>query len=333
MDNLTHSLVGVLLARAGLNRPSPGLTPMIVFAANAPDLDIVAGAWGQLAYLEHHRGWTHSMLAAPLFGLALLALWRLLGRKSKPGPRQMAGAFVSLTLAALSNPLLDLPNVYGTRFLLPFRRDWLHFDFVHVIDVWLWVGLLLAVLAPLLSRLVNSEIGAPSRPGRTGAWLALALLAGYFGLRFELRQRAVETVAGRLYGGSPPKRVAVIPSMAAPWEWTGLVETSTAWRMVKLDLRREFDPEGARVFYKPEDGERLSAVRQTGTGRVFLDFSQWPMWRVVPVSSPEGGARVTVHDLRFGDPEEARFMASFLLDARNRVVEEEFFISGSGRLP
>ena len=39
MDNLTHSLVGLMLARAGLEKTTPRGTAMMVLAANAPDAD------------------------------------------------------------------------------------------------------------------------------------------------------------------------------------------------------------------------------------------------------------------------------------------------------
>ena len=40
MDNLTHSLVGLTAAKAGLEKLSPGATLLCLIAANAPDGDI-----------------------------------------------------------------------------------------------------------------------------------------------------------------------------------------------------------------------------------------------------------------------------------------------------
>lgn len=325
MDNLTHSLVGIVMARAGLNRLAPAALPLAVVAANAPDLDIVAAAWGQIAYLEAHRGWSHSIVAAPFIALALLPIWYLLARRRNAiGPRQWGGAYLVALAGTLSNPLLDLPNVYGTRFLLPFRPDWLHFDFVYIIDLWIWALLLVAVLAPLLSRLVSSEIGARSKPGRAGAIFTLVLLAAFLGVRYQLHATSIDLLTARIYGGETPKRVYSLPAAAAPWKWRGVVETASAWRVVELDLLREFDADSARVFYKPANLGRFAALRATRTGRVFLDFCQVPLWRVVPVSNPEGGLRVTIHDLRFGLPEDGMFSATFVFDANNRVVEESF---------
>jgi inner membrane protein len=65
VDNLAHSLTGVVLARAGFNRVAPRATLTLLLAVNAPDIDIVTWAWGSLGYLRHHRGFTHSLAGAP----------------------------------------------------------------------------------------------------------------------------------------------------------------------------------------------------------------------------------------------------------------------------
>src|SRR5579871_3251182 len=74
MDNITHTLTGLMMARAGLARKGErGATLVILLAANAPDIDVVvAGLPGGLRYLEYHRGYTHALLMAPV--MALLAL-------------------------------------------------------------------------------------------------------------------------------------------------------------------------------------------------------------------------------------------------------------------
>ena len=42
MDNLTHSLFGLTLARTPLRKAGRGVTTTLVLASNAPDIDIVA---------------------------------------------------------------------------------------------------------------------------------------------------------------------------------------------------------------------------------------------------------------------------------------------------
>src|SRR5947209_4605610 len=76
MDTLTHALSGALLARATASKgATAGSLPRRLaagfFACAAPDLDFVVSYFGPVAYLENHRGVTHSLLLLPLWALAL----------------------------------------------------------------------------------------------------------------------------------------------------------------------------------------------------------------------------------------------------------------------
>src|SRR5215203_5610833 len=91
VDNLTHSLVGLAAAKAGLERQSPYAAFVCVVAANLPDIDIVALARGPAFYLKHRRGITHSIVgvlalavALPLLFYAAERLWaRARGQESR----------------------------------------------------------------------------------------------------------------------------------------------------------------------------------------------------------------------------------------------------------
>ena len=84
MDNVTHSLTGFALARAGLDRWCPRATLLLLLSANAPDCDILALTRGQLAYLEAHRGYTHSLLLMPIMALLCVLVTAALYREKLP---------------------------------------------------------------------------------------------------------------------------------------------------------------------------------------------------------------------------------------------------------
>jgi len=146
MDNLTHSLVGLAAAKAGLERASPYATIVCVLAANVPDADVLTLADGSLTYLKHHRGITHSIAGTLALGLALPLLFvaaeRLAARLRGVQPRARLRRLVpaSLLLAA-SHPLLDWTNSYGLRPFLPWSGRWYYGDLVFVIDPWMWLAL------------------------------------------------------------------------------------------------------------------------------------------------------------------------------------------------
>src|SRR5438093_13577146 len=70
MDNVTHTLFALTLARTRLGRGGRGSTAALVLASNAPDIDVVAALGGSATYLSWHRGPTHGVLG--VVGLGIL---------------------------------------------------------------------------------------------------------------------------------------------------------------------------------------------------------------------------------------------------------------------
>lgn len=146
MDNLTHTLVGLAAAKAGLERLSPGATAVCMLAANAPDADIVAAFGGSWFYLKHHRGITHSIVGTLAIALLIPLLFyagdRLLARlRARPPRVRLRGLLLASLLLSASHPLMDWTNNYGVRPLLPWSSRWFYGDLVYIIDPWLWLSL------------------------------------------------------------------------------------------------------------------------------------------------------------------------------------------------
>jgi inner membrane protein len=323
MDPLTHTATGLLLGRAGMNRWTPRAAVILVLAANAPDIDVVTAAGGSLNYLHYHRHLTHSLIAAPVLAILTVAMVRAAGGKRV----RWAGAFAASLAAVFSHLLLDWTNVYGIRLFLPFSASWLRLDLTPVIDVWIWTALFVAFAGPFLARLVTSEItsGKPGQ-GRSGAgfaWLALLFVLAYNGGRAVLHDRALAILNARLYSGTAPVRLAAFPSQN-PFLWRGLVETTSFYALENVDLSRQFDPTAGQVFFNPQPDPAIEAARQNATFRIFLQFSQFPLWRVTPAAAPETGRNVEALDMRFGTPAEPGFHVSALVDQRGLVSGAEF---------
>lgn len=145
MDNLTHSLVGLTVAKAGLERLSPGATTLCVLAANAPDSDIIVLAFGdRWDFLQHHRGITHAVVG--VIGLAILlplifyGIDRLWSRFRNHEPKtKLRGLLIASFIASATHPLLDWTNNYGIRFFLPWSQKWSYGDLVFIVDPYLWL--------------------------------------------------------------------------------------------------------------------------------------------------------------------------------------------------
>ncbi|SVD84876.1 uncharacterized protein METZ01_LOCUS437730, partial [marine metagenome] len=74
MDPLAHTLVGATLAETRLKTWSAQATPMLLLAANAPDIDAVTMLIGRDLSLGFRRGWTHGILALIVLPILLTAL-------------------------------------------------------------------------------------------------------------------------------------------------------------------------------------------------------------------------------------------------------------------
>jgi len=145
MDNLTHSLVGLTAARAGLERLSPGAGALCILAANVPDVDVAILLFGdRWTYLHHHRGITHSIVGVAFLALLLPLLFygvdRLWARfRQQPAKTKFWGLILASVLVTATHPLLDWTNNYGIRLFLPWSSKWSYGDLVYIIDPYQWL--------------------------------------------------------------------------------------------------------------------------------------------------------------------------------------------------
>ncbi len=158
MDNLTHSLAGLVVADAAIqlrarlhaNKAAlPGFREAAlataVLASNLPDLDFLyAGiTTGKLGYLLHHRGHTHTLLA--VLPLSLVCVLVVTGVVRLRGLRLPASDHTSLLgLAAVSgclHMLMDYGNNYGVHPFWPLDNDWYYGDAMFIIEPWLLIAL------------------------------------------------------------------------------------------------------------------------------------------------------------------------------------------------
>src|SRR5262249_14512766 len=153
MDTLTHALSGALLARATAPRdePRPPLRRRIAagfLACASPDLDIVSAMVGPVAYLENHRGVTHSLILLPLW--ALLYSWIL--AKILREPRGWRGLYGITAMGLALHVAGDVITTYGTMILAPFSNWRAEIGTTFIIDPW-FTGIILAgLLASLALR-------------------------------------------------------------------------------------------------------------------------------------------------------------------------------------
>ena len=103
MDVVTHGLASFALTRAAF--PRAARTTMIgaLIAGTVADLDVISARFGPSAFLDWHRTYTHSFLAAALIALLVSSAAFLTSRA-----RQNKDAPIVILLAAFGASLFHL---------------------------------------------------------------------------------------------------------------------------------------------------------------------------------------------------------------------------------
>jgi inner membrane protein len=338
MEPVTHFLTGACISRAGLNRKSAYATLAAVLAAEAADIDVVWSIRGPVETLKHHRGITHTFIAAPVVAAVIVALVALLhtwleGRRKRrlaamnlepgapiplrlqPRPVHWGWLYLAALIAALSHLFLDWTNNYGLRPFFPFNPRWYAGSFVFIAEPLIWAVLLIALVLPWLLGLVAGEIGARRNPYRGQGWAIFALTAMVFlwGFRWAEHRQALALVDNAQIASAPVSRMAAEPYPVDPFRWHVILETPGFYQTAEVNTSTGeilSDPR-QDVLYKPADDAAMEAAKQTELGKVYLDWGTWAMVNnlgqapapgMSPPELPPNRTWTTVEftDLRFG---------------------------------
>lgn len=284
MEPVTHFLTGACLGRSGFNRKTAYATLAMTLAAEAPDIDILWGFRGPVAELQHHRGITHSLIGAPFMALFVTALVWLIDRARRdrpPIPVRWWLVWLFALIADLSHLLLDYTNNYGLRPFLPFNAHWYPWSIVFIFDPWIFLALSLALLLPWILGLADREIGARKQlfRGRGFAVAALAFTVVWWGVRNAEHLHALALVQTGSYTREPLLRVAAEPHMADPFAWRVIMETQDYYQTAEVNTLHDqvtTDPY-ANVIHKAPVTRAVAAAKQSYLGKVYLDWSKWPI--------------------------------------------------------
>jgi inner membrane protein len=273
-------------------------------ASNLPDADLVTALGGATQYLEHHRGFSHSVAGAPLLALGLALVLRLTLRGSR-----LPGLLLCSLAGVAAHVFMDLWTSYGTRVLAPFDRRFLTWDLVFIVDPW------------ILALLIASVLLLRQRPlqGAQVASVCLGLVLAYVGARAVLHQQALDQARAQLSGRNL-QRVAALPSPVDPFAWRVLADTGDAYWTGDVSLRRRSPPLVRRE--KQREDEAVARAREKSeVASVFLGFSTFP-W--LEVERTQEGTEVVWRDLRFERPGRAAFEARVFVGRDGAIRSQRF---------
>lgn len=306
MDNLTHSLVGLLIARAAGKESFPQAAAICIVAANAPDIDIIT-LFDPATYLTYHRHLTHSVLAIPVMAavaLLLVAGWNRLRRRSSPG-LWSSRAWILALLAAASHVALDMTNSYGVRLWLPFSSEWSSWDVFFIIDPVIWMVLGGAAVAPLW--------WGRKRSAASVGLIAILVYAGVtLAIKFEMKQRVQVVIAREAESIS----AQLFPAPLTPWEWSVHLQSASGESISHWNGLAATQP--TPTVFPPVEQRIVDAVLATNLGRFYYEFARYPLF----VTSGENSVRLG--DYRFIREGQLGLSCRFDLDVEGRVTGAEF---------
>ncbi|MDN5294361.1 MAG: inner membrane protein [Eubacteriales bacterium] len=298
MDPVTHLVAGMAIAITAAEYIPPGGAGLaaVLIGSLFPDLDIVLQAGGDLFYLRHHRGFSHSLLGLFLFagiiaamltivfpGVSFFALWQAAG------------------LGYLGHILFDLGNSYGVQLLWPFTRKKITFNLLMLFDPLLLLFLSIAFLKPII--------------GAFAPYFAWGMTVGYLVCRYVLRVRAEKFLRQKF--AKRAQKIFVTPALDSLFGWDFLVEKEE--EVTYGHYRSLGSGVGLRGRLKKEKSNPvIEAALNSPLGRFFRDFT--PCFHISCWRDEEHYV-VRFQDLRYFFREGFLHTATVIMD-RNRSLKE-----------
>lgn len=290
------------MGRMGLKRLTPRAMPALILSANLPDIDSFFAMPIGYEAIEAHRGFSHGLgglVTMPFLAAAIILIWEKF-RPGKEGPIKLGGLLLVCFFGALSHPLLDFTNTYGTRLLEPFSHRWFYGDTLFIIDPWIWITLILGLEMSWRAERLGRNWTRPA------AW-AFGAMLGYIALNAAISMRAEAVTRPLVERVAKPEMIVAGEVPVTFWK------RKMIWRGGGVGGMGTYNPlDGLNhVWLSPKivplnlDDPRLAAAaKRDKQVRAFLFWSRMPMVHV-----QDGHAYLT--DQRFfesGRPSSSSFL-------------------------
>jgi inner membrane protein len=207
MDPITQICVGAAVAAAVSPKEEVRLAAFLgAVAGAAPDLDVLIRSDADPLFgLLYHRHFSHALIMAPVIGICIAAVFRLLMFASKMPFRKFV---LYATAGAITHGPIDACTSYGTLLYWPFSNHRESWDLISIIDPLFTVPLVLLTLLAFKWRMPFFAKGA--------VVFCLAYL-GLCGFQHFKATEAMENLAARR--NHKPDVYSVRPSLANNVLW------------------------------------------------------------------------------------------------------------------
>ncbi len=292
MDTLTHTICGAGLAfSAKAINPdidvSLGLVAYSVAASNAPDFDVITKVFGNVTFINNHRGLTHTIVAWPFLALPLAFIFKTLAPSL--GGYDLVTMFIFGIAAIALHVTLDVLNSYGTM-LLP-RGRWIRLSVTHTFDI--------VITSLLISGMLVSYF-------RHYAFLvSLAIILAYIFVRLAVKIVIINNV-NSLY---PNSQKTIVIATSKPYRWYVCLDTGNEFHTFRIKWNKQ---ERLKVIKKEyADKDYIDILKYNDIYQLFTKFS--PMY-----NAHLEGNHLLLTDMRYRKNQYFYFKATFIV-RRGRI--------------
>ncbi len=292
MDTLTHTICGAGLAfSAKAIYPeldvSLGLVGYSIAASNAPDFDVLTKAFGNVTFINNHRGLTHTIVAWPVLALPLALIFKSFS--ATLGGYDLMTMFIFGLIGIALHVCLDVLNSYGTM-IIPKGR-WVRLSVTHTFDI---VITSLLVAGTILSYFYHKAF-----------LFALLVILIYILVRLVVKLVIMDRVKN-LY---PNSRKTIVIATSKPYRWYVCLDTGDEFHTFRMRWSKQ---QRLRVIKKEyADNEYIDILKHNDIYKLFTKFS--PMY-----NAHIEGNHLLLTDMRYRKNQYFYFKATFVI-RRNRI--------------
>lgn len=282
MDNLTHTLIGVHLARSGPSQKhGKGVLLFFMLMSNIPDLDFIYARLlsDNLSFLVR-RMWTHSIFGFPLLSLLVAFLFHL-----KYKQISVKTFFLMGLAATAAHVLYDLANSYGVVVLYPFFSERFELAWLFIIDPFIW-GILIIPL--LLISYLKKWVSVQKIS--IVVLVILGLYTCFCGVGRMISHHILKKEAAKMI--RPINLTYVFPEALGPHRFRGVIQSGTEYTVYQIKYFKN-EAHFFETFFSDENDPDVIQARNTKEGQKLDWFYKIPIWQ----KNKDGV--VTVFDVRF----------------------------------
>jgi inner membrane protein len=305
MDSVTQIVLGAAVGEAVLGKKIGNKAMLLgAIAGTIPDLDVIANYFTDtVSALEIHRGFTHSIVFAVVFGLLfgwLLSLW-----DKRASFKEWSWFWF---LCFVTHPLLDAHTTWGTQLFWPFDLR-LAYKNIFVIDPLYTLPFLVFLLLAMFQKRGSIKRRRFNNLGLIVSSVYMLLTLVFKGITYQkfvnaLAEQKIDYIA-----------IETKPSPLNTILWTANVETEDAFLIGDYSF---FDSKPIQFSSHPKNHEFLGDLREEDKVKRLIKITQG--WYTA--SEKESG--IYLNDLRFGmmsvDPKANKFAFSFQIEKTGNEV-------------